>query len=84
MKTKINAGNIIKTINTWAAPIIFYTTGKIDWTQADLDLLGGNTKKLMTMNNDFHPRGNINSLFLASSKDGRRSHQVKQRIGETV
>lgn len=79
MKTKINAGNIIKTINTWAAPIIFYTTVKIDWTQADLDLSGGKARKLMTMDNAFHPRSNINSLFLASSKDGRGSHQLKQR-----
>lgn len=50
----LNAGNIIKLINTRAAPITQYTTGIIDWTWAKLDILDRKVRVLMIMNYDFH------------------------------
>lgn len=35
-KDKTEWGNTIKAIDTWAIPLIQYTTGIIDWTQAEL------------------------------------------------
>ena len=34
--TKLNGGNTIKAINTWAVPVFRYTAGIIDWTQEEL------------------------------------------------
>ena len=32
LKSKLNGGNIIKAINSWAVPVVRYTAGIIDWT----------------------------------------------------
>ena len=39
LKSKLNGGNTIKAINTWAAPVIRYPAGIIDWTQNELEEL---------------------------------------------
>ena len=36
LKSKLNGGNIIKAINSWAVPVVRYTAGIIDWIQAEL------------------------------------------------
>ena len=49
LKSKLNSGNIIKAINSWAVPVVRYTAGIIDWTQGeleDLDRKPGNTYQL--------------------------------------
>ena len=37
MKSKLNGGNVIKAINTWATPLIRYGAGIIDWTKNEID-----------------------------------------------
>ena len=39
LKSKLNGGNIIKAINSWAVSAVRYTAGIIDWTQAELENL---------------------------------------------
>ena len=38
-KSKLNGGNIIKAINSWAVPVVRYTARIIDWIQAELENL---------------------------------------------
>jgi hypothetical protein len=56
LKTKLNGGNTIKAINTWAVPVIRYTAGIIEWTQEEVENLDRKTRKLMTANKAFHPK----------------------------
>uniref|UniRef100_A0A2H6N264 Reverse transcriptase domain-containing protein n=1 Tax=Micrurus carvalhoi TaxID=3147026 RepID=A0A2H6N264_9SAUR len=49
LKSKLNGGNTIKAMNTWAVPVIRYMAGIVNWTQSDLDILDRKTRKLMTM-----------------------------------
>ena len=37
LKSKLNGGNIIKAINSWAVPVVIYTAGIVDCTQAELE-----------------------------------------------
>ena len=48
LKSKLNGGNSIRAINSWAVPVIRYTAGIVDWTQAELEDLDRKTRKLMT------------------------------------
>ena len=56
LKSKLNGGNIIKAINRWAVPVIRYTAGIIDWTQAELEDLDRKTRKLMSAHHAQHPQ----------------------------
>ena len=54
LKSKLNGGNIIKAINSWAVPVVRYTAGIMDWTQAELEDLDRKTRKLMSAHHALH------------------------------
>ena len=55
-KTKLNGGNKIKGINTWAVSLLRYSAAFIDWNYTKLTQLNRRTRKLMTMYNALHPK----------------------------
>ena len=73
LKSKLNGGNMIKAINTWAVSLMRYSAGIVEWTKADLDVTGRKTRKLMTMHGMLHPRSNVSRLYQP------RSYLVYQR-----
>ena len=54
LKSKLNGGIIIKAINSWAVPVVRYTAGIMDWTQAELEDLDRKTRKLMSAHHALH------------------------------
>lgn len=82
LKTKLNGGNSIKAINTWAVPVIRYTAGIIDWTQAELEELDKRTRKIMTMHQALHPKSDIDRLYISRRIGGRGLVQVLQTVEE--
>uniref|UniRef100_A0A803T202 Reverse transcriptase domain-containing protein n=1 Tax=Anolis carolinensis TaxID=28377 RepID=A0A803T202_ANOCA len=82
LKSKLNGGNTIKAINTWAIPVIRYTAGIINWTQMELDNLDRKTRKLMTIHHSLHPRSDVDRLYLPRRSGGRGLLQVKQAVKE--
>ena len=82
LKSKLNGGNIIKAINTWAVPVIRYTAGIINWTQTDLNNLDRKTRKQMTMCHALHPRSDVDRLYLPRKIGGRGLLQILQTVEE--
>ena len=64
LKSKLYGGNSIRAINSWAVPVIRYTVGIVDWTQAELEDLDRKTRKLMTANHALHPQSDVDRLYL--------------------
>ena len=63
LKSKLNGGNMVKAINTWAVSLMRYSAGIVGWTKADLDVTDRKTRKLMTMYGMLHPRWNVSRLY---------------------
>ncbi|XP_053114405.1 uncharacterized protein LOC128328439 [Hemicordylus capensis] len=82
LKSKLNGGNTIQAINTWAIPVIRYTAGITDWTQAELETLDHKTRQIMTINHALHPRSDVDRLYLPRSSGGRGMLQVHQTVEE--
>ena len=59
LETKLNAGNLIKGINTWAVSLLRYSAAFMDWTKFEMEQLDRQTRKLMTMYNALHPKSNV-------------------------
>ena len=49
-QSKLDGGNLIQAINTWAVSLIRYAGGIIEWTKQELKELDRRTRKLLTMN----------------------------------
>jgi hypothetical protein len=82
LKSKLNGGNTIRAINSWAVPVIRYTAGIVDWTQNELDDLDRKTRKAMTINRALHPQSDVDRLYLPRKEGGRGLLQVKQTVEE--
>ena len=63
LKSKLNGGNVIKAINTWAVATVRYGAGVINWTIEDLERMDRRTRKLLTIHGGFHPRSNVKALY---------------------
>ena len=64
LKSKLNGGNTIQAVNSWAVTLIRYTVGILDWTIAKLEDLDRKTRKLMTAHRTLHPQSDIDRLYL--------------------
>ena len=71
LETKLNGGNVIKGINTWAIPVLRYSAAFLNWTKAELQEMDRRTRKLLTMHNGLHPRSNVDRLYVPRREGGR-------------
>ena len=71
MRSKLNGGNVILGVNSWAIGIVRYGAGVLDWTKQELRDMDIRTRKIMTMNGNLHPRGNVSRLYLPRKEGGR-------------
>ena len=71
MKSKLHGRNKLKAINTWAVLLLRYGTGIIEWTKEDLQKMDRKTRKVMTMNKEFHPKSDTARLYVSRKRCGR-------------
>ena len=56
LKSKLNSGNIVKAINTWAVPVIRYSAGIVDWKNSELRNVDRKTRNVLNIYQALHPR----------------------------
>ena len=59
MKSKLNSGNLVTAINTWAVSLVRYGAGVIEWTQQKLENIDRITRKMMHLHGAIHPRADV-------------------------
>ena len=80
LESKLNGGNVIKAINTWAVAVLRYSGGILDWTQDELKCIDRKTRKLMTINRALHPRANVARLYLPRNEGGRGLRSAEETV----
>ena len=80
LKSKLNSGNTVKAVNTWAVPVVRYSGGVVDWTKEELENIDRKTRKLMTINKALHPRARVARLYLPREVGGRGMKSVENCI----
>ena len=71
LKSKLNGRNKITAMNTWAVAIFRYGAGILEWKGCELKSLGRTTRKTMTMYGAFHPKSDVDRLYLKRHGGGR-------------
>ncbi|XP_066983792.1 uncharacterized protein [Macrobrachium rosenbergii] len=64
LKSKLNAGNMTKAIDTWTVPVIRYNVGVVEWMKAVLSNIDLKTRKHMTIYKALHQRANTDRLYI--------------------
>ncbi len=71
LKSKLHGRNKITAMNTWAVAIFRYGAGILDWKGSELQSLDRTTRKTMTMYGAFHPKSDVDRLYLKRHEGGR-------------
>ena len=78
LKSKLNSGNTVKAVNTWAVPVIRYSEGIVDWKNSELRNMDRKTRKELNMFHALHPRSNADGLYLPCSEGGKGLLSLKE------
>ena len=70
-KSKLNGGNLIDGINTWAVGVLRYSAGIVDWTMEEVANMDRRTRKILAMICCLHTRSNVTRLYLPRKEEGR-------------
>ena len=70
-RSKLNGGNLIGGINTWAVGVVRYSAGMVDWTMEEMASMDRRTRKILAMNGCLHTRSNVARLYLPRKEGGR-------------
>ena len=71
LKSKLNGGNTITAINTWAVSMMRYAAPFVDWRKDELKEIDRETRKMMNMYRALHPRDSVARLYLPRKEGGR-------------
>ena len=80
LKSKLNGGNMVSAINTWAVPLIRYSAPFLDWRRDEIKEMDRTTRKIMNMHNAQHPRDSVSRLYLPRKEGGTGPLSVKDCV----
>jgi hypothetical protein len=67
------------------APVLRYSFGIINWHQEEIQKLDRKTRKMLTVHRQYHPRTDIDHLYVPRKRGGRGLMQVEGAyIAETL
>ena len=71
LKPKLNDGDLVRGVNTWAVSLLRYSTAFLSWRKSELQAIDRNTKTLFTIYGALHPKSDVGRLYIPR-KQGRR------------
>ena len=79
-RSKLNGGNLIGDINTWAVGVVRYSAGVVDWTMEEMISMDKRTRKILAMNGCLHTRSNVARLYLPRKEGGRGLIGIEESV----
>ena len=71
MKSKLNSGNLVRGVNTWAVSLLRYSAAFVGWTKSELQANDRKTRKLFTIYGALHPKSDADRLCIPRKEGGR-------------
>ena len=71
LKSKLNDGNLVCRVNTWAVSLLSYSSAFVSWGKSELQAIDRKTRKLFTIYGALHPKSDVDRLYIPR-KEGRR------------
>ena len=59
LKSKLNGGNLVNGVNTWAVSLLTYSAAIVSWRKSELQAIDRKTRKLFTMYGALHPKSDV-------------------------
>ena len=71
LKSKLNGGNLVRGVNTWAVSLLRYSAAFPSWRKSGLQAIDRKTRKLFTIYGALHPKSDVDGLHIPRKEGGR-------------
>ena len=71
LKAKLNGGNLVSGINTWARSVLRYSAAFIGWSKSELQAIDRKTSKLFTIYGALQHKSDVDRLYISRKERGR-------------
>ena len=69
MKSKLNGGNLVRGVNTWAVSLLRYSPAFVSWRKSELQAIDRKARKLLY--GALHPESDVDRLYIPRKEGGR-------------
>ena len=80
LETKLSSRKVVKVINTWVMPHIKYSEPFLKWIRDELKQMNQRTRKLMTMHKAWHPRHDVDRVYIPRKEGGRGLATIEDSV----
>ena len=84
LKSKLNGGNLVQAVNTWAVSLLRYSAAFICWRKCELLAIDRKTSKLFTIYGGLHPKSDVDRLYTPGKDRGRGLIAIEDCVELTV
>ena len=70
-KSKLNGGNFVHGVNTWAVFLLRYSAAFVSWRKSEMQAIDRKTRKLFTIYGALHPNSDVDRLYIPGKEGGR-------------
>ena len=71
MKSKLNGGNLVHGVNTWAVSLLRYSAAFVSWRNSELQAIDRKTRKLFTIYGTLDLKSDVDRLYIPRKEGGR-------------
>ena len=71
LKSKLNGGNLVRGVNTWAVSLLRYSAAFVSWRKSELQAIDRKTRKLFTIYGVLYPKSDVERLYIPRKEGGR-------------
>ena len=65
LKSKLNGGNLVRGVNTWAVSLSRYSAVFVSWRKSELQAIERKTRKLFTIYGALNPKSDADRLYIS-------------------
>ena len=80
LKSKLNRGNLVRGVNTWALSLLRYSAAFVSWRKSELQAIDRKTRKLFTIYGALHPKSDVVRLYIPRKEGGRGLISIKDFV----
>ena len=70
-KSKLNGGNLVHGVNTWAVSLLKYSAAFVSWRKSEMQGIDRKTRKLFAIYGALHPKADADRLYIPRKEGGR-------------
>ena len=72
LKSKLNGGNLVRGVNTWAISLLRYSAAFVSWRKSEQQAINRKTRKLVTIYGALHPKSDVDRLYIPRKERRKR------------